>query len=197
MTPYALGTGLFIFLYVGTEAAAYGWVATFAKRLAAPTQTLWMFAQSIFWAGLLSSRALAPMILWRLSARRLIMAGLLVGTAGLLLVLLDRELVAVTTGIALAGFGLGPVFPTTFTLFSQRFGSLTAQMAGVVFVVAYLGAAALPWAVGLVSSWHGGLRSGLMVPVVGAILMIILHTAIVAYPRCVPPELRRAENSSS
>jgi len=66
----------FIFLYVGTEAAAYGWAATYAKRLAAPIQTLWMFAQSIFWAGLLSSRALAPMILRRLSARRLIMAGL-------------------------------------------------------------------------------------------------------------------------
>lgn len=94
----------------------------------------------------------------------------------------------------LAGFGLGPVFPTTFALFSQRFGSLTAQMAGVVFVIAYLGAAALPWAVGLVSNWYGELRSGLMVPVVGAILMIILHTVIVAYPRCVSPEMRRADD---
>jgi len=183
MTPYAISTGLLIFLYVGTEASSYGWVATYAKRLAAPTQTLWMFAQSIFWAGLLSSRALAPLILRRLSAHKLIVAGLLTATAGLLLVLMGRELAGVTIGVALAGFGLGPVFPTTFALFSQRFGSLVAQMAGVVFVIGNLAAAAFPWAVGLLSDWYGGLRPGFMVPVAGAILMIVLQTAIVAYPR--------------
>ncbi len=181
MTPYAVFFGLILFLYVGAESSTYGWVASFAKRLASSPQTPWMLAQTVFWIGLIGSRVLAPVILRRLTEGALIMVGMSVANAGLLIILLSRGFGGVTLGAALAGLGMGPIFPTIFARFTERFGALAGRMAGFAFVIADFGAGSFPWAVGLVSTRLGGLRAGFMVPVAGAFLMISLQTAVVIY----------------
>ncbi len=179
MTRYALLTAFVIFLYVGAEASTYGWIATFARRLASSAETPWMLAQTIFWIGLIGSRALAPLILRRLTAGSLILFGMSIANGGLLIVLLSRGFGEIILGAALAGLGMGPIFPTVFARFTERFGSLAGRMAGFVFVIANLGAGSFPWAVGLVSTHFGGLRAGFMVPAGGAILMAAAQAVLI------------------
>ncbi len=106
---------------------------------------------------------------------------LVVAVAGLLTIVAGESLVAVSAGACLTGFGLAAVFPTTFAVFTQYFGDQAARLAGFVFVMASLGGATMPWAVGLTSSQFGDLRAAMIVPLLGGVSMIALQVAIILH----------------
>jgi fucose permease len=178
-SPYGLLTGGLIFIYVGTETATGGWVASYAQRLGASTQRFWAMAPSIFWVGLLIGRAAAPAALRRVSEGALVLISLFVAVAGLTMILTGNGLMALSVGSGLAGLGLATVFPTTFAIFTGHFKRQASQLAGFVFVLASLGGALIPWSVGFISAQFGALRLGLLVPVFGVALMIALQMAII------------------
>lgn len=189
--PYALLTGLLVFINVGAETAVGGWVATYAKRLDGAAESFWAFAPSLFWGGLLSGRAAAPAALRRVNEGRLVLIGLFVAMSGLSLILLGRELAMVAAGAGLAGLGLAPVFPTTFALFTQHFGSLTSGLSGALFVLSALGGAIIPWVVGITSARSGELRAGLAVLWLGVAAMIVLQFFIIFVLARAKPGLAR------
>jgi fucose permease len=86
---------------------------------------------------------------------------------------------SLSIGAGLAGFGLAAVFLTTFALFTQRCGAEATRIAGMLFVLASLGGAVIPWLVGWTSDFYGNLRIGLIVPLLGGLLMIALQGAII------------------
>jgi fucose permease len=179
MEPYALMTGALIFIYVGTETAAGGWIASYADRVRSGAHSLRSMAPSFFWAGVLAGRFLAPLFLRRVTEGALVLMSLCGAVAGLLVVIGVENLFAVSTGACLTGFGLAAVFPTTFAIFTQHFGAQAARLTGFVFVLASLGGATMPWAVGLASSQFGDLRTAMVVPLLGAVSMIALQVAII------------------
>jgi fucose permease len=177
-TPYALLTGALIFIYVGTETAASGWIATYALRLGASTAAFGTMTPSVFWAGLLVGRAVAPAVLTRVSDTVLVLFGLLIAGAGLLIVLTGTNLISVTFGVGLTGLGLASIFPTIFAIFTRHFQNLAPRLAGFFFVFGGMGGALLPWVVGFVSQRFGDLRVGLLVPLIGVASMIALQLCI-------------------
>jgi MFS transporter, FHS family, glucose/mannose:H+ symporter len=177
-TPYALLTGALIFIYVGTETAASGWIATYALRLGASTAAFGTMTPSVFWAGLLLGRAVAPTVLTRVSDTALVLLGLIIAGAGLLIVLAGTNLISVTFGIGLTGLGLASIFPTTFAIFTRHFEDLAPQLTGLFFVFGGVGGAVIPWLVGFVSERFGDLRVGLLVPSIGVASMIALQICI-------------------
>jgi MFS transporter, FHS family, glucose/mannose:H+ symporter len=170
--------GLLIFLYVGIETALGGWLASFVQRLDTSPGSAWALISALFWAGLLAGRAMAPFALRRISDARLILFSIFAAVSGMTIILLSSDLKAISTGTVLAGLGMAAIFPTTFAIFTQRFGALASELSGVVFVSASLGAASFPWLVGLISSLAGGLRAGLGMLVFNGAVMILLHLAI-------------------
>lgn len=180
LSPYALLTGALVFIYVGTETAISGWIGAFMQRLGAAAQSFWALAPALFWTGLLAGRAVAPAALRRVSEERLVLIAIFVAIGGILMILSGQGIVLVCTGAFLAGLGLAPVFPTTFALFTRHFGSQAAQLAGVIFVLASLGGAVLPWLVGFISSRTGDLRVGLLAPLLGGVVMLALQLTIIA-----------------
>jgi fucose permease len=70
--------------------------------------------------------------------------------------------------VFLVGFGLGPVYPLLLAI------ALQYSENTLIFVVAGLGSAFLPWATGVVSSSTASLRTGLLVPLAASILMLTL-----------------------
>ncbi|MFN2515161.1 MAG: sugar MFS transporter [Pyrinomonadaceae bacterium] len=178
MTPYALLTAALVFVNIGTESATGGWIASYVQRLGPSSQLSWAVAPSLFWAGLLAGRAAAPFVLRRVRETRMVLAGMFVAVSGLVVILLGTTIVPVLIGVGLTGLGLAPVFPTTIALFTERFGQDAARLTGTLFILAGLGAAVFPWLVGLASSHYGALRAGLIVPLVGGAVMIVLHAAI-------------------
>lgn len=164
-----------LFLYVGTETSVGGWAAAFATRLSANDAAI--AAPSFFWAMLAAGRFAAPWSLRRMSEARLMNATLLLTVAGTLLLSVAGNFLTALAAIVLSGIGLAPVYPLLVGAFS-RLGAQANKSAGVVFAAAGLGGATLPWVVGLVSSISGNLRYGLLVPVAGcAVILVVSNLA--------------------
>jgi FHS family glucose/mannose:H+ symporter-like MFS transporter len=178
-SPYALLTGGLIFIYVGTETAAGGWIASYAQRLGASASGFGTMTPSFFWAGLLIGRAAAPAVLRRVSEVALVLISLFVAGAGLVVILVGSSLMSVSSGAGLAGLGLAAVFPTTFAIFTRHFGRQASQLTGFFFVLAGLGGALIPWLVGFTSARFGDLRIGLLIPSFGVASMIVLQIVII------------------
>jgi fucose permease len=174
---YPLLAGALVFVDIGTESATGGWIASYVQRLAPSSYFSWALAPSLFWAGLLVGRAAAPLILQHLHETKMVLAGMFVTLGGLLIILLNAEPAPVLIGAGLTGLGLAPIFPTTVALFTQRFGAESPHATSVLFILAGLGAAVFPWIVGLASSRFSELRIGLVVPLIGALVMIPLQLA--------------------
>ena len=66
------------------------------------------------------------------------------------------------------------VFPIYVAWLSRWYGSGAKRVSALMFSMASLGGAAVPWVVGVVSEHAGGLRVGLLLPPLNALAMIVL-----------------------
>lgn len=173
LSPAFLVYGALFFVYVGTENALAGWIAAFAQRL--DSTAVAGSTPAFFWAGLLTGRAVAPVLLRRLTETSLVQGGLMLAAIGVTLVLTASALGGVIVGTATAGFGLSIVFPTTIAQLSRRFGAASARAAAAAFALAGLGGATVPSLVGFWSTSAGSLRAGLVIPLIGCVTMMALH----------------------
>ncbi len=155
-------------LYGGLETCLNGWLTTYALRygtgggrLARGELTLLLLL-----VGLTAGRAAASYLLLRMPEARLQRLAL-----GLTAALATAHSSAAIAGFAvLLGLSLAPVFPSLFSMFIGH--GPTARQAGVMIAVSALGAAALPWAMGVVSTKTGSLQVALVLPLGAAVAML-------------------------
>ena len=158
---------LLTMLITGVEAAAGGWLATYANR-DAHSVVATIAAPTCFWAGLLVSR-----LFWSFGERwftpQTIVRGslALMAVASVLLVATTAGGLILTAAFAL-GFGIGPTYPLLLAW------ALDFDRGGAIFFLAGVGSSCLPWLTGLVSMHQGSLRLGLWVPLVGTLLMLVV-----------------------
>jgi fucose permease len=171
-TSGALLFGALLFLYVGTETSVAGWVALYAQRLDVIPAALSVAMPSLFWAALLAGRAAVPIVLQWVSEARLLVASLLVATAGVAALTGSRSAGVLAMSVVIGGLGLSTVFPLTLAQFTRDMERAAASTAGPVFVLAGFGGAVLPPLVGQVSAASGSLTAGLVVPLLGCVAML-------------------------
>jgi fucose permease len=164
--------GLF-FIYVGTENAVGGWVASYARRI--DSHALWAITPSFFWAALLLGRFSAPLALRHVRETRLATAGVALASLGVVTLLAARATPMIMVGAAISGLGLSSVFPINVSLLSQWFGETAPRISGAIFSCGNFGGAVLPWAVGAMSTHFGSLRTGFMIPLLGSLSMLIFY----------------------
>jgi len=162
------------FIYVGTENAIGGWVASYAKALGSMTAATAVITPAFFYSSLMLGRWLAPLLLRKIADVRLVQIGLVVACAGMAGLVLSRGLLGVGVSACLAGLGLSGVYPITISLLSREFGSGASRVGSVMFTLSNLGGASLPWVVGVASNRFGTLKAGLVVPIMGGAAMILL-----------------------
>jgi len=131
-----------------------------------------------FWAGLLSGRAISALLLTRVKETWLVIPGLLLSATGTTWLLLAGTRAQVILGVVLAGFGLASVYPIFISWLSKWYGERARRLGGVMFSMAAVGGATMPWMVGFVSQHANSLRVGLLVPVCGCAAMIVLVTVL-------------------
>jgi MFS transporter, FHS family, glucose/mannose:H+ symporter len=175
MNPFVSILGLLFFLYVGTETCLGGWIASFAKRLGAGSVSLSVMTPSFFYGALLLGRGLAPIVLRTVSELALARLGLALASFGVLDLMLAHSLPAVIVGAALGGLGLSAVYPITISMLTHKFGPRATSLASLMFSLANLGGASMPWLVGYSSVQFSSLRAGLAVPFLGAVGMLALY----------------------
>jgi MFS transporter, FHS family, glucose/mannose:H+ symporter len=162
------------FVYVGTETAFGGWVATYARRIG-PENTLWTMAPSFFYGAMLVGRSLAPLALTRLRSTVVAQLGLACALLGGVTLVSARSVAFVIPGAFLAGLGLASIFPISVSLFPRWFADSARASSGPVFACGNLGGAVLPWVVGVVSTHSGSLRLALLVPTISVLAMLTFY----------------------
>lgn len=172
---HVLVLGTLFFTYVGTEASIGGWVASYSRRVEPNSLTLWAMTPSFFWGALVLGRAFAPLLLTKIGEVTVARAGLATATLGVLILLTANALPAVVVGAGFAGLGLSAVFPITIAMLSRGFGEMASRVGGVMFALAGLGGAIMPWLVGAISTEFGSLKIGLVVPLLGGLTMLALY----------------------
>jgi len=167
--------GLF-FLYVGTEVAFGGWVASYAKGLGSMPVAWFVMSPSFFYGALMIGRWLAPLALRRIEEVRLARAGIVLGFAGILGMIASHGVGGVVASAVVAGLGFAAVYPITIGLLSRECGASAARVGSVMFTLSNVGGACLPWLVGVTGQHFGNLKAGLAVPLAAALVMFALYT---------------------
>jgi FHS family glucose/mannose:H+ symporter-like MFS transporter len=170
-----LALAALFFIYVGTENAFGGWVASFSKNLGTLRPVLALMTPSFFYGSLMFGRWLAPLLLRSTGEIRLAQAGLVLACGGSAGLLVSQGLAGVVSSACLAGLGLSSVYPITISLLSKESGAASSRVGSVMFVLSNIGGGLLPWVVGIVSNHAGSIKTGLIVPLIGCATMLTLY----------------------
>jgi MFS family permease len=144
-------------------------------------RTLTLFAMALLVGRLVSSVALGIL---RVNSFLLITAGSLITTVSLSIALTASTAGTVRLGLIAAGFGMGPIFPTSVGLASVMMPRIAGTAMSLVMGLGFAGLLVIPPAVGYVSSAVGGnLRAGLVAIIAAAVLMLALHILLLLRER--------------
>jgi fucose permease len=163
------------FLYVGTENAFGGWIASYAKGLGTSSLSLAVMTPSFFYAALMLGRWIASFVLRKVDEITVARAGLFLAAAGMAGLVFSRTMPLVIASVSAAGLGMAAVYPITISLLSREFGPAAAKVGSIMFTLSNFGGASLPWLVGYFSHQSNDLRVGLTVPFAAALLMYLLY----------------------
>jgi fucose permease len=95
--------------------------------------------------------------------------------SGIGLMLWVPSLPGVIAGAIITGLSFATLYPITVARLSQRYGVATRTIGAVMFSLATLGPAMIPWLVGVVSHATGSLRSGLFLPFAATLILFLIH----------------------
>ena len=174
---------VFLLLYVGTEVSMGNWSYSYLTEQRGQAALLSGWIVSGYWLGLTLGRFLLGKLAARVGIQRLI-SGCMAGvTAGVLVAWLVPGGLAPAIGLWLAGFCLGPVFPTTIAYMSQVVPArLLPGSIGFAAAAGSMGAALFPWLAGNLAE-QAGLWAIMPFVVVLAGLTLLLWLALQRSPR--------------
>ena len=163
------------FLYPGAETAVGGWIGSYASRLGSRGAAMASMMPAFFWSALTVGRAFATAFLHHFSERRVLRAGCAAGAAGIALMLWAPALSGVIAGALITGLSFSTLYPITVARFSERFGVAARSIGALMFSLAAVGPAVIPWMVGVISHATGSLRAGLLLPLGATVTLFLLH----------------------
>jgi FHS family glucose/mannose:H+ symporter-like MFS transporter len=163
------------FLYPGAETAVGGWIGSYVSRLGSRGAAIASMMPAFFWTALTVGRALGTVFLRHFSERSVLRAGYGAGAAGIGLMLWAPTLTGVIGGALITGLGFATLYPITVARLSQRFGVAARKIGSVLFSLAAVGPAVIPWMVGVISHSTGRLGAGLLVPLGATVILFIVH----------------------
>jgi fucose permease len=163
------------FLYPGAETAVGGWIGSYVSRLGSRGAAMASMMPAFFWSALTLGRALGTAFLRHVPERRVLRAGCAAGAAGIALMLWAPALPGVIGGALITGLSFATFYPVTVARLSQRFGLAARNIGTVMFSLATVGPAVIPWMVGVISHATGSLRAGLMLPLGATAILFLIH----------------------
>jgi MFS transporter, FHS family, glucose/mannose:H+ symporter len=163
------------FLYPGAETAVGGWIGAYATRMGSRGLAMGSMMPAFFWAALMLGRASAGVILRRLPERRVLQVGFATATAGIGLMLWSATVPGVAASALVTGLSFATLYPITIARLSHRFGFAARSIGSMMFSLAAVGPAVLPWIVGVISRATGNLRTGLAMPLAATLILLLIH----------------------
>jgi FHS family glucose/mannose:H+ symporter-like MFS transporter len=163
------------FFYPGAETAVGGWIGSYVSRMGSRGAEIASLMPAFFWTALTVGRALGSAFLRHASERLVLRVGYGVGAAGIALMLWAPSLPGVIAAALITGLCFATLYPITVAQLSHRFGVAARSIGAVMFSLAALGPAIMPWMVGVISHSTGSLRAGLLLPLVATVLLFLVY----------------------
>lgn len=177
-TPTAWAIAGFNFIHVGFESGMGGWITTYAERVENASVVHLLSPTFLFFLFFVVGRGVAPVFFRFLDENRMLLLSLLVILAGMMVTVYAPNLLVLSIGASIAGFGTSSVFPTNVSRFSATFGKAALKRATPLFFLGTSGAAVITWLIGFLSNQTGSLRAGMAVLMVCIILLIVLQAVL-------------------
>src|SRR5271170_4823787 len=168
---YLYFAGLLV-LYGGLETCLSGWLTTFALRYGDKTLAVSEYTTLLLWLALTFGRLGASAVMLRVGEKTAQRWSLVLAAVFTAALATAHSAVTIAGFAVLLGLSLAPFFPSTFALLIAE--RPTARQAGIVVAVSGLGAAALPWMMGVVSTRTGSLQLALALPFAAALGLLAM-----------------------
>lgn len=163
------------FLYPGAETCVGGWIGSYVSQTGMGATAIAAMIPAFFYAALTAGRGVGGWLLRHFSERRVLQCGYAVATIGIGILLRSSTLMEVKVSAVLTGLSYATLYPITVARLSHRYGVEARSVGSLMFSLAAIGPAALPWLVGMVSQSAGSLRAGLLVPFVATAVLFFIH----------------------
>jgi fucose permease len=147
-------------------------VTTFALRYGDKTLAVSEYTTLLLWMSLTVGRVGASAVMLRVGEKTVQRWGLALAAAFTAALAMAHSAVTIAVFAVLLGLSLAPFFPATWALLMAE--RPTARQAGIVLAVSGLGAAALPWMMGVVSTRAGSLQVALALPFAAAAALLAM-----------------------
>jgi FHS family glucose/mannose:H+ symporter-like MFS transporter len=170
-TVYLYFAGLLI-LYGGFETCLSGWLTTYALRYGDRTLAVSEYTTLLLWMSLTFGRIAAAVVMLRTGERVVQRGAMVLAVVFTAALAYAHSAWSIGACAVLLGLSLAPFFPATFALLMAE--KPTARQAGIVLAVSGLGAAALPWMMGVISTRTGSLQVALVLPFGAAVALLAL-----------------------
>lgn len=154
--PVVWLAAFFLLFYVGAEVSVGTWSYSLLTEERHEPEVLSGWVISGFWMGLTLGRVLLGTAAQRLGNARLIQMCIGGVGVGVILVWVAPNMLMSAAGLWIAGFSMGPIFPTTVALTSQLVPArLLPSAIGFLGSLGSMGAALFPWIAGNLTEWAG------------------------------------------
>jgi fucose permease len=166
--------GFLLFFESGNEFTVGGWVSTYLNENFHFSQMSASLVLAGYWGAMMIGRLVVSKKLaglWK--NETLILGSAILSLAGTALVTAATSGIMATAGVVLTGLGFAAIFPTTLAIAGEAFPELTGTAFSVIFMIALAGGMTAPWLAGKVAN-ASGLRSGLIIPVIGSVMIILI-----------------------
>ncbi|HLX84185.1 MAG TPA: MFS transporter [Terriglobales bacterium] len=163
------------FLYPGVETAVGGWIGYYVSRLGEHGLAMASLMPAFFWSALTVGRGLGTAFLRHFSESRVLRVGFAAATAGIALMIWVPTLAGVIPGALITGLSFATLYPITVARLSEHYGVAARNIGAVMFSLASLGPAIVPWMVGFISHSTGSLRAALFLPLGGTVALLLVH----------------------
>lgn len=151
--PGVVLTLIAFFAYCAGETTCFLWTSSyFAGTKEGLSQEMIASFGSLIFGGLMLGRLIAGFISNRVGDRKLIRAGLIVETFGILLVLVPgSQYYTAVIGFLMIGTGMGPIYPSIQHMAPANFGKkYSAPVIGLQMASAYIGSTFMPTVFGFI-----------------------------------------------
>lgn len=141
--------------------------------------TLTLFAVALLLGRLVSSFLLGVA---KVNSLILMTVGSLISTVALVVSFTSGTQGVVRAGLIAAGFGMGPIFPTSVGLASTMLPRIAGTAMSLIMGIGFAGLLVIPPAVGYISNAAGGstgdVRTGLIAVIAASCIMWIVHVVL-------------------
>lgn len=165
-----------LFFQSGNESAIGGWTSTYVGSAGASPRV----ATSIlagYWAALMVGRLISAVFVNRIGKDRLVLISGIGSAAGAAILWMSRSLGMLALGAVVIGLSFAAIYPTTLAMAADRYQRNAGTIFSLLFAVGLLGGMLFPWALGRISQ-GAGVRAGMVLPLIGAVMISILVLVI-------------------